>query len=97
MFSLKNLLLFVRNINYPAPIGVVGNHEAGCLDVMKDARIERVFFGSRIASDEVRHFLREAHDAVLSRLVQVAGFGIVFADFHEMHVVVLAAEKSDEK
>lgn len=64
---------------------------------MQDARIERVLFGKGIASDEVRHFLREAHDAVLSRLVQVARFGIELADFHEMHVVVLAAEKSREK
>ena len=64
---------------------------------MQNARIERVFFGERIASDEVRHFLREAHDAVLSRLVQVAGFGIELADFNEMHIIILAAEKSDEK
>ena len=99
MYIVSHLLslLLVWNIDYAGPVGIEINDETGRADVMQDARIEGVFFGKGVAGYEVFHFLRKTHDAVLRHLVQVARLGIKLADFHEVHVIVLAAEKRDEK
>ena len=64
---------------------------------MQDARIERVFFGKGIARDERLYFSGKTFYAVLRRNVQMARLGVIFADFHKMHVIVFAGGKSDEK
>ena len=75
-----------------------GRVETGALYVMQDARIERVFLRQGVRSNEGIYLLRETDYAVLRRLVQVARLGIILADFHEMHLVIIAAwSKEDEE
>ena len=81
------------------PIGVEGKAriETGGLDIMQDASIERVFLRQRVRSNEGIYLLRETDYTVLRRLVQMARLGIVLADFHEMHLVIIAARSEEDE
>ena len=81
------------------PIGVEGKAriETGSLDIMQDARVERVFLRLGVRSNEGIYLLRETDYAVLRRLVQMARLGIVLANLHEMHLIIIAARSKEDE